>query len=67
MVTIALHAGRFEPAWSSHVPRIKDLYGINVEIIGIPVTELYDKKILGQSTGTGAYCLMQINPCWMGD
>lgn len=66
-VTAALHAGPFELAWSPHIPRLKDLYGINLELIGIPVTELYDKQILELATGTGAYCLMQINPGWMGD
>ncbi len=67
VVPIAVHAGPFELAWAPHIDRIKDLYGIDVELIGIPVTELYDKQILELATGTGAYCLMQINPGWMGD
>jgi ABC-type glycerol-3-phosphate transport system substrate-binding protein len=67
VVPVALHAGPFELAWSPHIPRIKELYGIDMELIGIPVTELYDKQILELATGTGAYCLMQINPGWMGD
>jgi ABC-type glycerol-3-phosphate transport system substrate-binding protein len=67
VVPMAIHAGPFELAWGPHVQRVKDLYGIDLELIGIPVTELFDKEVLELSTGTGAYCLMQINPGWMGD
>ena len=45
-VTAALHSGPFVNAWGPHVKRIKELYGINLELVGIPVNELYDKSIL---------------------
>ena len=44
-VTAALHSGPFVNAWGPHVKRIKELYGINLELVGIPVNELYDKWI----------------------
>jgi multiple sugar transport system substrate-binding protein len=66
-VTVALHSGGFEIAWGVHKDRIKELYGINMEIVGIPVNELFDKEILELSTGSGAFDLVQFNPGWMGD
>jgi hypothetical protein len=44
VVPMAIHAGPFELAWGPHVQRVKDLYGIDLELIGIPVTELFDKQ-----------------------
>ena len=66
-VTAALHSGPFVNAWGPHVKRIKELYGINLELVGIPVNELYDKSILELSMGTGAYDIVQYNPGWVGD
>ena len=66
-VTAALHSGAFVNAWTPHIKRIKELYGINLELVGIPVNELFDKSILELSMGTGAYDLVQYNPGWVGD
>ncbi len=66
-VTVALHSGTFVRQWAEFVPRVKELYGIELELIGIPVNELYDKEILELATGTGAYDLVMFNPGWMGD
>ena len=66
-VTAALHSGPFVNAWGPHVKRIKELYGINLELVGIPVNELYDKSILELSMGTGAFDIVQYNPGWVGD
>ena len=66
-VTVALHSGAFELAWAVHKEEIKALYGINMEIVGIPVNELFDKEILELSMGSGAFDLVQFNPGWMGD
>ncbi len=66
-VTAALHSGSFVEQWSVFVPRVKELFGIELEIIGVPVNEIYDKEILELSTGTGAYDLVMFNPGWMGD
>ena len=66
-VTVALHSGAFELAWAVHKEQIKALYGINMEIVGIPVNELFDKEILELATGSGAFDLVQFNPGWMGD
>ena len=66
-VVAALHSGGFELGWLQLVPRIKELFGINLEVVGIPVTELFDKQMLELSQGTGAYDLVQFNPGWIGD
>ncbi len=66
-VTVVLHSGHFEIPWRDRAERIKDLFGINLEVVGITVTELYDKQMLELSTGTGAYDLLMFNPGWMGD
>jgi multiple sugar transport system substrate-binding protein len=66
-ITAALHSGSFVRQWTPFLPRLKELYGIELELVGIPVNELYDKEILELSTGTGAYDLVMLNPGWMGD
>lgn len=66
-ITAALHSGTFVRQWTRFLPRIKELFGIDLELIGIPVNELYDKEILELATGTGAYDLVMFNPAWMGD
>ena len=66
-ITAALHAGGFVNAWTQHIDRIKQIYGINLDIVGIPVNELFDKSILELSMGTGAYDIVQYNPGWVGD
>ena len=66
-VVVAQYSGALGIAWEAHAKRIKDLFGINMEIVGIPVNELFDKEMLELSQGTGAYDLVQFNPGWMGD
>ncbi len=66
-VTVALVSGAHERAWSLHKDRISALYGINMEIVGIPQDELFDTQILEMLSGSGAFDLVQFNPGWMGD
>jgi len=67
-VTLALHAGMYDVAirdWYSGP--IKDGLGVDIAVVGIPVTQLFDKELLELSTGTGAYDILQFSPAWMGD
>lgn len=66
-VTIAMHAGHFVRTWDAYKPKVKELLGIDLEIIGIPVNEMFDKEMLELAAGSGAYDLIMFNPAWMGD
>jgi multiple sugar transport system substrate-binding protein len=66
-VTIALHSGHFEIPWRARANRIKDLFGIDIEVVGIVVGDLFDKELIELSTGTGAFDLLMFNPAWYGD
>lgn len=66
-VTIAMHAGHFVRTWDAYKPQVKDLLGIDLEIIGVPVNEMFDKEMLELAAGSGAYDLVMFNPAWMGD
>ena len=66
-ITVALHSGHFEIPWRARAARIKELFGITLEVVGIPVEDLYDKEMLELATRTGAYDLIQFNPAWYGD
>jgi multiple sugar transport system substrate-binding protein len=66
-VTIAMHSGHFVRTWEAYKPQVKDRLGIDLEIIGIPVNEMFDKQMLELAAGSGAYDLLMFNPAWMGD
>jgi multiple sugar transport system substrate-binding protein len=66
-VTVVLHSGHFEIPWRARADRIKEMFGINLEVVGITVGDLFDKEMLELSIGTGAYDLLMFNPAWMGE
>lgn len=66
-VTIALHAGHFEIPWRDRAERIKELFDIEIEVVGITVSDMFDKELIELATGTGAFDLLMFNPAWYGD
>ncbi len=66
-VTVVLHSGHFEVPWRARAERMKDMFGINLEVVGITVGDLFDKEMLELSSRTGAYDLLMFNPAWMGE
>ena len=48
-------------------PKWEELTGIKVEVIEIPINELFTKTLAEHRAGTGAYDLLNIVPAWMPD
>ena len=48
-------------------PRWEELTGIKVEVIEIPINELFTKTLAEHRAGTGAYDLLNVIPAWMPD
>ncbi len=48
-------------------PKWEELTGIEVEVIEIPITELFTKTLAEHRAGTGAYDLLNVVPAWMPD
>lgn len=48
-------------------PMWEELTGIEVEVIEIPINELFTKTIAEHRAGTGAYDLLNVVPAWMPD
>lgn len=48
-------------------PMWEELTGIEVEVIEIPINELFTKTIAEHRAGTGAYDLLNIVPAWLPD
>jgi multiple sugar transport system substrate-binding protein len=48
-------------------PLFEDLTGVKVEVIEIPVSELFTKTVAEHRAGTGAYDLLNVVPAWMPD
>ena len=66
-VTVVLHSGHFEVPWRDRANRLKAMFGINLEVVGITVGDLFDKEMLELASRTGAYDLLMFNPAWMGE
>ncbi len=48
-------------------PMWEELTGIKVEVIEIPINELFTKTLAEHRAGTGAYDLLNVIPAWMPD
>jgi len=48
-------------------PLFEELTGVKVEVVEIPVSELFTKTVAEHRAGTGAYDLLNIVPAWMPD
>jgi len=67
-ITVVLHSGHFEVPWRDwYSGPIKEIFGVDLKVVGIPIGELFEKELLELSTGTGAYDLLMFSPAWMGD
>lgn len=48
-------------------PLFEELTGVSVEVVEIPVSELFTKTVAEHRAGTGAYDVLNIVPAWMPD
>jgi multiple sugar transport system substrate-binding protein len=48
-------------------PKWKELTGIDVQVIEVPVSEMFTKILQEHRAGTGAYDALNVIPSWMPD
>ncbi|MEO1105407.1 MAG: extracellular solute-binding protein, partial [Pseudomonadota bacterium] len=48
-------------------PKWEELTGVKVEVVEIPISELFTKTVAEHRAGTGAYDLLNVVPAWMPD
>lgn len=48
-------------------PMWEELTGVKIEVIEIPISELFTKTVAEHRAGTGAYDLLNVVPAWMPD
>lgn len=67
-ITVTWEAGLqpLEPLNHS-IPRWEQATGVTVEIVEVPIDELYTKTLAEHRAGTGAYDLLNVVPAWMPD
>ena len=66
-VTVVAHSGHHATAWYNEKDNIKELYGINLNIIEVSPDEIYSRVLLELNQKTGAYDIVQYNSAWIGD
>lgn len=48
-------------------PLWEELTGVKIEVVEIPISELFTKTVAEHRAGTGAYDLLNVVPAWMPD
>lgn len=48
-------------------PKWEELTGVKIQVIEIPISELFTKTVAEHRAGTGAYDMLNVVPAWMPD
>jgi len=48
-------------------PKWEELTGVKIEVVEIPINELFTKTVAEHRAGTGAYDMLNVVPAWMPD
>jgi len=48
-------------------PRWEELTGVKIQVVEIPINELFTKTVAEHRAGTGAYDMLNVVPAWMPD
>jgi multiple sugar transport system substrate-binding protein len=49
------------------IPKWEEATGVNVEVIEVPINEMFTKTLVEHRAGTGAYDVLNVVPAWMPD
>lgn len=66
-VTVLVHTGVQAGPWYAFKEDIKNLYGIDLEVVEAPPEELYSKGLLGLKSKPADYDIVQWDTAWIGD
>jgi len=66
-VTVLVHTGVQAGPWHAYKEDIKNLYGIELEVVEAPPEEIYSKALLGLKSEPADYDIVQWNTAWAGD
>jgi len=66
-ITCLVHTGVQAGPWYAFKKDIKDLYGIELEVVEAPPEELYSKALLGLRSKPADYDIIQWDTAWIGD
>jgi len=66
-LTVLCHTGVQAGPWHAYKEDIKNILGIDLEVVEAPPEELYSKGLLGIKSKPADYDLVQYNSAWIGD
>lgn len=66
-ITVLVHSGHQANPWKEYADDIKELYGIELEIVESPPEEIYTKALLGIREKPAKYDIIQFNSAFIAE
>jgi multiple sugar transport system substrate-binding protein len=66
-ISVVAHSGHHATPWYDEAPVLKEMYGLELNVIEVTPDELYSREMLELSQQTGAFDIIQYNSAWIGD